>query len=195
MRRLKMWIKDEKGQEAILRVSGLAAERKTQRLLPALGRYLAVNFSAPCLGLTLRLCPSSGPCEETLAALPGTASKPRQRVVPALEVLDLHPRHLLLFSASVPGAASFLPRKQHCSLTPLGSNASRSQLQGHIQPGCRVQDVPPFHLPPPTCEISFVFFVPELKECLDFKLNSYSLSHAHKISQKDRTLLTFSVHL
>lgn len=37
--------------------------------------------------------------------------------------------------------------------------------------------MPRFHLPLPVGEISFVFSVPELKACLDFKLNSYFLSH------------------
>lgn len=46
MRRLKMWMRDEKGAEAILRVSGWVAESKAQRPLPAPSRCLAGGL--PC---------------------------------------------------------------------------------------------------------------------------------------------------
>lgn len=44
MRRLKMWMRDEKGAEAILRVSGRVAESKAQHPLPAPGRCLAAGL-------------------------------------------------------------------------------------------------------------------------------------------------------
>lgn len=44
MRRLKMWMRDEKGEEAILRVFGWVAESKAQHPLPPPGRCLAVGL-------------------------------------------------------------------------------------------------------------------------------------------------------
>lgn len=44
MRRLKMWMRDEQGEEAILRVSGWVVESKAQCPLPALGRCLALGL-------------------------------------------------------------------------------------------------------------------------------------------------------
>lgn len=39
VRRLRMWMRDEKGEEAVLRVSGWAAESTAQFLLPAPGSF------------------------------------------------------------------------------------------------------------------------------------------------------------
>lgn len=44
VRRLRMWKRDEKGEEAILRVSGWAAESKAQFLFPAPGSCLALEL-------------------------------------------------------------------------------------------------------------------------------------------------------
>lgn len=113
--------------------------------------------------------------------------------MPAPEVLDLHPRHLLPFSALLLGCNLLLCR----GTAPLSYTQEpghpRSQPQGQSQPRHRAQDVPRLHLPPPAAESSFVFSVPGLEECLGFKLSSYSLFHAQRISQNDRTLLTFSL--
>lgn len=49
MRRLRMWMRDEKGEEAVLRVSGWAAETKAQFLLPAPGSCLALGLLLPAL--------------------------------------------------------------------------------------------------------------------------------------------------
>lgn len=39
-----MWMRDEKGEEAVLRVSGWAAASKAQFLLPAPGKHLALGL-------------------------------------------------------------------------------------------------------------------------------------------------------
>lgn len=44
VRRLRMWKRDEKGKEAILRVFGWAVESKAQSLLPAPGSVWALGL-------------------------------------------------------------------------------------------------------------------------------------------------------
>lgn len=131
MRKLKMCMRDEKERRPLLRVSGWAAKSKAQCLLPASGRCLTVALLCSLLR-SLRPQPFPGPCEEPLASLPTAAFKSRQREMPALEVLDLHPRHLLSFSAFVPQCSLVPPQEIALLSHAHGIECPRTQLRGQI---------------------------------------------------------------
>jgi len=130
-------MRGEKGAEAILRACGWVTEGKDQCMLPALGRRLAVGL----LCSLLRSRPYPAPCEETPAVLPTATSKSREQGMPAPEGLDLHPRHLLHFSAPVPGC-SLIPPQEMVQLSSIHGlecpkkSVSRSDLAWMQSSGC-----------------------------------------------------------
>lgn len=163
---------------------------------PAPSRWADVwlqDSSVPCTGLVLRSCPSMVPMKkETLLAFPTTAPNPRQQGMPTLEVLNLYSRHLLPFPTPCWGAASFLPIQQ-IPLHPWAQAPLEASSQARLSLDAELRMCPPSRSLHPPVKLALSSLSQSWKECLDFKLNSYSLSHAHRISQKDRTLLTFRI--